>query len=59
VVAKRKRPPAAHEQYTYSAILTYNRMFKGMMRALLLRQGHIGPEHMDPHRNRHRQLSHS
>lgn len=53
-VAKRKRPLAAQEGYTYGHILQYNRTFRGMMRVLLLREGHIGPEHMDPNRNRRR-----
>lgn len=57
-VARRKRPPSAVEQYSYTAILGYRRMFRGMMRTFLLREGHIGEEHMDPNRNKHRQLSH-
>lgn len=50
-VAKRKRPLKSDEQYNYSAILQYKRMFKGMMRVALLRGGYIGEEHMDPNRN--------
>lgn len=57
-ISKRKRAPRADEQYTYSAVLAYNRTFRGMMRQLLLREGYIGEEHMNPHRNRNRALTH-
>lgn len=53
-VTKRKRPLAEQEGCTYGHILQYNRTFRGMMRQVLLREGHIGPEHMDPNRNRRR-----
>ncbi len=56
-VAKRKRPLAPQEGCTYGHILQYNRTFRGMMRICLLREGHIGPEHMDPNRNRRRRVA--
>jgi hypothetical protein len=40
-VKQRKRPPGPTEQYSYSAVLQYNRMFRGMMRLHLEREGYI------------------
>lgn len=51
-VAKRKRPPAQHEQFSYHACLQYARQFRGMQRVLLHRQGYIGDQHLLPPRKR-------
>jgi hypothetical protein len=39
--SKRKRPLAANEQASYSAVLILQREFKGMMKEWLRREGHI------------------
>lgn len=47
-VAKRKRPPAEDEKWSYHACLAYARMFKGIMRVILWRNGYIGDQHLKP-----------
>ena len=40
-IVKRKRPPGPSEKYSYTAVLIMNRMFRGMMKVILRRAGHI------------------
>lgn len=53
-VARRKRPPAPHEQYSYSAVLVYARQFRGCMRVLLYREGYISEANINPKKSNRR-----